>query len=183
MPQNESEIIELCLLGDRKAWVELVRRYKRLVIHCLRNELPTAGREEIEDLTQDVFLSLFKRGLKKYDPIISRFSTYLGTIAVNRARDYRKSRIYRERRTYELLPEAPPTINPPDSLPDESSFDLDSALKSLPPEELSYIRLYFYEEGMTLQSIAALKGIHFTTVSRRLKKIFKKIKEYAKKEK
>src|SRR5581483_4447586 len=52
------EIIERCLGGDQSAWDEIVRRYRRTVFNIAYK---FTGRYDLaEDLTQDVFLKLFR---------------------------------------------------------------------------------------------------------------------------
>lgn len=65
--------------GDVRAFEELVRRYQNRLLTLLYHV--TASREQAEDLTQEVFLRLF-RARKRYQAG-ARFSTFLFTIANN----------------------------------------------------------------------------------------------------
>jgi RNA polymerase sigma-70 factor (ECF subfamily) len=65
--------------GDVRAFEELVRRYQNRLLTLLHHV--TASREQAEDLTQEVFLRLF-RARKRYQAG-ARFSTFLFTIANN----------------------------------------------------------------------------------------------------
>ncbi len=58
------ELIEQCLRGDQIAWEAIVRQYWRRVFNIAYKFV---GRhDEAEDLTQDVFLKIFK-ALKTFD--------------------------------------------------------------------------------------------------------------------
>ena len=169
---EESELIELCLQRNQDAWIELIRQYQALVIHCLRSTFPGALPEEIEDLTQDVFLKLIIGGLKRYNPLKSRFSTYLGLITARCAIDYLRSKTLRGRKEHLNLSEC----NPFESLSDEPSdkIFLKIGLDSLTEEEYSLIYLRYYEK-LTMKSIAAIKKVNKSTISRKINEILKKL--------
>src|SRR6185295_12682691 len=57
-PQEIDPLIERCLKGDQSAWEEIVSLYFRRVFNIAYKFV---GRhDEAEDLTQDIFLRLFK---------------------------------------------------------------------------------------------------------------------------
>ncbi len=67
VPPNEPQaLVARCNQGDRQAWVEFYTRYYRMISHAVERYC-RAGSDEIEDLIQEVYLSLFK-ALKDYDP-------------------------------------------------------------------------------------------------------------------
>src|ERR1700722_4263506 len=73
--------------GNNDSFAELVQRYGRRVLGFFRREL--ANRPEAEDLTQEVFLRLY-RYRNRYKPR-ARFSTWIFFIARNVARNARRS--------------------------------------------------------------------------------------------
>ena len=73
--------------GQAAAFEELVRRYQARLLAVLENLV--GGREQAEDLTQEVFLRVF-RARHTYVPE-AKFSTWLFTIANNVARNARRS--------------------------------------------------------------------------------------------
>lgn len=83
-------LIERCLHGDNGAWEHLVRSHTRLVYGaCYRF---TGRPEEATDLTQEVFLRVFRR-LSTFDPQSGSFRTWLLRLARNLLIDhYRKHR-------------------------------------------------------------------------------------------
>src|SRR5579863_10330310 len=86
----DSSIVERCLGGDAAAWEELVRAHTRRVYGiCYR----FTGREsEAQDLTQDVFLRVF-RALGSFRSTEGSFTTWLARLTRNLLIDhYRRTR-------------------------------------------------------------------------------------------
>ncbi len=108
-PQAMDEIILRCLNGDQAAWDSIVRLYWRRVFNIAYKFV---GRhDQAEDLTQDVFLKLYK-SLGTFDRR-ANFQTWLVSVSRNLCIDhYRSAR--RERETIsrdvdpaDLAPAAP----------------------------------------------------------------------------
>jgi RNA polymerase sigma-70 factor (ECF subfamily) len=74
--------------GDESAFAELVERYQNRVLSVLYNAL--GHMQEAEDLTQDVFLRVY-RARHGYQPT-AKFSTWIFTITNNLAMNARRSR-------------------------------------------------------------------------------------------
>jgi len=74
--------------GDATAFTELVLRYQNRLLTVLEHLV--GNREQAEDLTQDVFVRVFKARLR-YEPE-AKFSTWLFTIANNVASNALRSR-------------------------------------------------------------------------------------------
>ena len=93
---EEREIIELCHAnGDAKelAWEEIVRRFRRRVFGIAYKF--TGRYEESQDLTQEIFLRVFK-SLDKFDQNAD-FGTWLYSVSRNHCIDhYRSGRRERE---------------------------------------------------------------------------------------
>ena len=86
-PQEIDPLIERCLKGDQSAWDAIVRLYWRKVFNIAYKFV---GRhDEAEDLTQDVFLKLFK-SLKTFDRR-ANFSTWLISVSRNLCIDHYRS--------------------------------------------------------------------------------------------
>jgi RNA polymerase sigma-70 factor, ECF subfamily len=88
-----NELVERCLLGDQTAWNEIVRLHWRKVFNLAYKFV---GRhDEAEDLTQDIFLRIFK-ALHTFDRR-ANFQTWLISISRNLCIDhYRSMRKERE---------------------------------------------------------------------------------------
>lgn len=87
-------LIERCLQGDQQAWNEIVRAHWRKVFNVAYKFV---GRhDEAEDLTQDIFLKIFK-ALHTFDRR-ANFQTWLISISRNLCIDHYRS-VRKERET------------------------------------------------------------------------------------
>ena len=86
----EHSLVSRCLNGDEGAWEELVRQHTRQVYGlCFRF---TNSAQEAQDLTQDVFLRVFKT-IKSFRSTEGSFHTWLARVTRNLLIDhYRRNR-------------------------------------------------------------------------------------------
>src|SRR6202012_2321447 len=87
---QDSTLVERCLRGDSAAWEDLVRQHSRRVYGlCYR----FTGRDsEAQDLTQEVFLRVF-RSLGTFRSTEGSFTTWLARLSRNLLIDnYRRTR-------------------------------------------------------------------------------------------
>ncbi len=86
----ETSLVERCLAGDEAAWEELVRTYTRRIYGiCYRF---TAKESEAQDLTQEVFLRVY-RTLKTFRSTEGSLTTWLTRLTRNLLIDhYRRTR-------------------------------------------------------------------------------------------
>jgi RNA polymerase sigma-70 factor (ECF subfamily) len=169
-------IVERCLSGDAAAWEELVRMHTRRVYAlCYR----FTGREsEAQDLTQDVFLRVF-RALGSFRSNEGSFTTWLARLTRNLLIDhYRRTR---NERVTDSIEEQLPRIEGgragdgisapkrPDSAVAgrEASELLQAALGKLSPELRETIILRDLQE-MEYREIAQVLTIPEGTVKSRL---------------
>ncbi len=90
---SDAELIERCLRKDNSAWDEAVARFRRKVFHIAYKF--TGKHDEAEDLTQEIFLKVFK-SLDKFNRDAD-FSTWLSSVARNYCIDrYRAGKRERE---------------------------------------------------------------------------------------
>ena len=106
-------LIQRCLAGDQDAWAQIVRQHWRKVFNIAYKF--TGKHDEAEDLTQDVFLKIFK-SLDTFDRR-ANFQTWLVSVSRNLCIDHYRS-VRKERETIdrgvdpgELTPAAP-TLSP-----------------------------------------------------------------------
>jgi RNA polymerase sigma-70 factor (ECF subfamily) len=93
-PVSSNELVERCLAGDQDAWNEIVRTHWRKVFNLAYKFV---GRhDEAEDLTQDIFLRIFK-SLHTFDRR-ANFQTWLISISRNLCIDHYRS-VRKERET------------------------------------------------------------------------------------
>ena len=89
----DAELIARCLRKENSAWEAIVVRYRRKVFHISFKF--TGKHDEAEDLTQEIFLKIF-RSLEKFNQDAD-FSTWLSSVARNYCIDhYRASKRERE---------------------------------------------------------------------------------------
>jgi RNA polymerase sigma factor (sigma-70 family) len=91
-PDGTDALIQRCLTGDQLAWEAIVHQYRRKVFNVAYKFV---GRhEEAEDLTQDIFLKVFK-SLETFDRR-ANFQTWLISVSRNLCIDHYRS-VRRER--------------------------------------------------------------------------------------
>lgn len=90
---SDAELIERCLRKDNAAWEMIIARFRRRVFHIAYKF--TGKHDEAEDLTQEIFLKIFK-SLEKFKRDAD-FGTWLSSVARNYCIDhYRASKREKE---------------------------------------------------------------------------------------
>jgi len=86
-------LVRQCMTGDQRAWQELVvAQHRRIYAICYRF---TGSATDAEDLTQEVFLKLY-RNLASFDTQKGSFNTWITTLARNLLVDhFRRTRLER----------------------------------------------------------------------------------------
>ena len=165
----DSRIIDRCLEGDEAAWEQVVARFKRKVFHIAYKF--TGRHDAAEDLTQEVFLKVFK-SLDKFHRDAD-FSTWLSSVARNYCIDhYRASKREKEVVVEDLLAFdlAPASVgsNPHRALEDRDrrSF-LRSGLEAL-PEKLREAVVLRDLQGLSYQEMAERLELPEGTVKSRI---------------
>ena len=134
---EDGKLVRSALAGDASAFSRLYERYGR-VVHGLL--LARVGRDEVEDLVQDVFLTAWRRldGLR--DP--AAFGGWIAMIARNRATDF-------HRRTADFV-ELPDNLESPGTASGEADANVAlAAIRSLPDT---------YRETLILRLVEGLSG-------------------------
>jgi RNA polymerase sigma-70 factor, ECF subfamily len=93
-PAASDELIERCLQGDQLAWEAIVRLHWRKVFNVAYKFV--GKHDEAEDLTQDIFLKIFK-SLHTFDRR-ANFQTWLISVSRNLCIDHYRS-VRKERET------------------------------------------------------------------------------------
>lgn len=171
---NETIVIKRVLEGDVQAFSFIVRYYQKPVFSLIIQIV--SSREEAEELTQDVFVKVYKK-LHSFQGR-SRLSTWIYRIAWNSAISHaRKKRIY--------LPVNDDTLFA--SIPDESVDEmlnkeqdehlisqLENALEKLNPEERLLLSLYYFEDK-SISDMAEITGFSCENIKVKLFRIRKKV--------
>src|SRR5687768_16997263 len=162
-------LIQRCLGGDQGAWEDIVRQHRRKVFNIAYKF--TAKHDEAEDLTQDVFLKIFK-SLNTFDRR-ANFQTWLVSVSRNLCIDHYRS-VRKERETIdrdvdagELSPVAQ-TVSPIAALEHRDRVDLlKKALHQLPPALREAVLLRDIQE-LSYQEIAERQHLPEGTVKSRI---------------
>ena len=93
-PATPDSLIEQCRAGDQAAWEQIVRQNWRKVFNVAYKFV--GKHDEAEDLTQDIFLKIFK-ALKTFDRR-ANFQTWIISISRNLCIDHYRS-VRKERQT------------------------------------------------------------------------------------
>src|ERR1044072_8978833 len=168
---HDSNLVERCLSGDDAAWEDLVRLHTRRVYGlCYRF---TGSDAEAQDLTQDVFLRIF-RSLRSFRSNEGSFITWLTRLTRNLLIDhYRRTRQERvtdsiEQQLPMLEEHASPSARPEGLVAGrEASEILQAALQKLSPELRETVILRDLQE-MEYREIAEVLSIPEGTVKSRI---------------
>jgi RNA polymerase sigma-70 factor (ECF subfamily) len=165
------ELVGRCLAGDEGAWEDLVKVHSRRVYAiCFRF---TGTDQEAQDLTQDVFLRVF-RSLKTFRAGEGTFAVWLGRLTRNLLIDhYRRTKLDRATDSIEeqlpQLEEKTAMISRTEGMlaGREASEMLQAALQKLSPELRETVILRDLEE-LDYKEIAQILNVPEGTVKSRL---------------
>ena len=168
-PEAIETLIERCLQGDQIAWDAVVRMYRRKVFNIAYKFV---GRhEEAEDLTQEIFLKIFK-SLDTFDRR-ANFSTWLVSVSRNLCIDHYRS-VRKERATIDRAVDASelaPASNDPGPMAALEQRDrltlLRDALAALPDPLRQAVLMRDIHE-LSYQEIADRLGLPEGTIKSRI---------------
>ncbi|MGO9239339.1 MAG: RNA polymerase sigma factor [Bryobacteraceae bacterium] len=170
-PDQDALLVERCMRGEETAWEDLVKTHTRRVYSiCLRF---TAREQEAQDLTQEVFLRVF-RTLKSFRAGEGSFTVWLTRLTRNLLIDnYRRTRAERMTDSIEdqlpMLQEQTSVESRTDSIlaGREAGEVLQAALVRLSPELRETVILRDLE-GLEYREIAGALSVPEGTVKSRL---------------
>jgi RNA polymerase sigma-70 factor, ECF subfamily len=134
---------------------------------------------EAEETLQDLFVGIWERA-SRYDPIHGKATTWLITMARNRAIDRLRSRQRREKLHESAHQETfinPPIQDSPDSplIASERAVQVRQALKSLPDEMRVALELVFFH-SLTQTEIAETLNEPLGTVKARIRRAMERVR-------
>ena len=165
---SDAELIERCLRKENSAWDLVVARFRRKVFHIAYKF--TGKHDEAEDLTQEIFLKVF-RSLDKFHRDAD-FGTWLSSVARNYCIDrYRASKrekevLVEDALAYDLAPAA--SGNPYRALEDQDRRSLvRRGLEQLPGKLREAVILRDLQ-GLSYQEMAMRLALPEGTVKSRI---------------
>jgi RNA polymerase sigma factor (sigma-70 family) len=160
--------IQRCVKGDKPAWGEFVDKYSRLIYNYIYSVLKVKGsiiaQENIDDLFQEIFLSLVKDNFKKLRSFRAQNScslaSWLRQVVVNSTIDYMR----KLKTTVSLDEESDDELTLKDVLADNSSPVTDSlsqkerltqlknCIKELDSDDKYFLELHI-NRGLSLEEL------------------------------
>jgi RNA polymerase sigma-70 factor (ECF subfamily) len=182
--QEEAVLLEALVANEGWAWREFQRRYDALILRCIGNttrRFAAVSPADVRDIYAQLFVSLLandRAKLRAYDPSRgSRFSSYLGMLAIHCAYDHLRS-VRREPHREELSEANGPVAD--DADPYEQAVQKERAalaarvLEGFSERDRIFAALYF-GEGMQPTEIARSMKISLKTVYSKKHKIKAKL--------
>lgn len=166
MERDDETLIKEYLGGDQDSLKTLIDKYAPSIYNF---SIQFVGRDNAEDITQDVFLKVWKN-LRNFNIEKASFKTWIFTISRNTITDYLRkkkminfSELDNEEESFES------SIEDSEVLPDESFAKLQDKeflniiLEKIPSHYREVLVLY-YQEEMTFKEIGELLGKPLNTV-------------------
>jgi len=167
-PTDISLVAQVAVLGNKRAFDELVRRYQSPVRRFFLHQ--TLGDEQLsDDLAQDTFIKAYTN-IAKFRGLAS-FQTWLMRIAYNVFYDYTRSK----KQTDDIDGIQHPSLQASTAV----SMDVYAALRQLKSEERTCITLQMID-GYDIVGIAKITGMKEGTVKSHLSRGKEKLANYLK---
>lgn len=166
----EQTIIQKVKNGDTDAFEFLVKKYEKQIFIMATNLLRMSHR--IEDIVQDIFFNAYKH-IKRYDPNMGKFSTWLFRIARNRCLNEIKRK---KERSWPEIYNIPEKGNPEsDLMHKEFLAKLDKSLDRLPYKH-KVVFVLAELQGLSYEEIAQIEETNTGTVKSRLSRARQKLR-------
>jgi RNA polymerase sigma-70 factor (ECF subfamily) len=168
----EQDLLSRAAAGEAAAFDRLVSLHEPAV-RRLAHRLLGWRDGEVDDVVQDVFLTLLKR-LSSFRGQ-ARLSTWLAAVTLNRCRTHRRRQWTRLRwlRAQRLVP--PDQSDGIGTMAEETSATVQRAVRELKPADREVIVL-FYLEQLPIAEIAALLGARTNAIEVRLHRARQRLK-------
>lgn len=171
---TDEELHGRLLDHDERAWAELFRRFRPLMLSCIHRTALRRGERLSEDERLEVYAELCcllvqgdLRRIRAWNPERgSKLSTWMGLLASHAASDYLRARRRRPRpEPLDALPE--PATTEPDALDEVLADERKSRLRALLDDcsatDRRFVELY-YAKGLLPEEVARAMRISVKTV-------------------
>ena len=192
----DDELLGAVVSARPGAWPELMRRYQRLLIGCVRKALRRyrvfVSDEDLDDVVATVHVNLVKddyRKLRSFDPTRGyRLSSWIGLIATTTALDALRRRAP-DHASLDGDGDGDGDGAPPRQVADDAPSSSDAletrqrwqallgAVRALGAADQEFLRLY-YEEDLEPEALAERLGISVATVYSRKNKVTAKLRQF-----
>ncbi len=189
LTSQDRQMIEQCLNGSSKAWRSFIDQFSSLVYYSIKNVLKDSSgnysKEELEDLHNDVFVSIMENRGKKLRLYEGKngcsLSTWIRIIAVRVAID----QIRKKKQTISMSEEScvrevekkntdfDPVISMEN---DEKKEILKKIIEEMPSRDRLFIKLFYYE-NVSPKEMAKIYNTSISSVYSRGSYLKDKIKE------
>jgi RNA polymerase sigma-70 factor (ECF subfamily) len=167
VPVALDRLVGACLAGDRDAMQQIYEHCSDRVYALM---VRIVGRQDAEDLTQQVFLQMFRK-LDQFSGG-SKLETWLYRLATNEALQHLRRK---KRRSVQPLVTEPSTSDPNRLIESEKVQMLEVALSRIDPELRAMLSLK-EEQNLSYREIADSIGIPEGTVGSRLNRARKELR-------
>jgi RNA polymerase sigma-70 factor, ECF subfamily len=160
---NDEQVMQELQAGNTDAFAVIFKRYHRLIHVTALRILKDAG--EAEDLTQTVFLEIYRRS-GQFDPARGTLRVWLLQYAYSRSvnrRNYLSVRQVYNQSELTAAGEAESLWSPARLQRQETVHLTSEVLAALPEEQRDTIRMFFFE-GLTLKEIAERRKEKFSNI-------------------
>jgi len=189
---TDLEFVRRCIRGEKGAWNEFVERYSSLIYNYIHSVLKIKGQsfsqENINDLFQEIFLSLVKDNFKKLASFQARngcsLASWLRQVTVNFSIDY----IRRLKLTVSIDEETDNGFSLIDLLPSNSpsatdTFNqkerlthLEDCIDRLDNDDKYFLELHI-NRGLSLEELKAYFKVSRGAIDMRKSRIIERLRE------
>lgn len=157
---SDKELVSLCAKGAEMGYAQFYHRYSKLVFNSVYRLVVDLS--EAEDLTQDIFVSIFSDIQKLQD--IEQLGAWLKRVAINKSISHlRKKKVYfTDIENASIIDEGEELLIEKYELEDKI-IEIQKAIENLPADARTIVNLFLFE-NIPQEEIANMLGISNTTV-------------------
>ena len=172
---TDRELLMAIARQDRAAFEALCRRFGHRLFGFLVCRAPN---QEAEDLVQEVMLTVWTRAAS-YNPALAAPSTWIFTIARNKAIDRARKRMRPQVDPHDPSLVPSPAVPNPDQhvVMMEWGHHIDAAMRELPEPQRVVVNAA-YAEDRSMREIAEQQGVPVGTVKSRMRLAMKSLRLY-----